>query len=63
MFDDIKIKSEPFFGYCGWNFKYKNGEYGNMVKTNNEILIVKDMLKTMKLLVKNKMKGERKNNE
>ena len=61
MFDDIRIKSE--FGYCGWYFKYKGGEYSNSARTDNEILIVKDMLKTMKLLVKNKMKGERKNNE
>ena len=56
MFDDIRIKSE--FGYCGWYFKYKGGEYSNSARTDNEILIVKDMLKTMKLLVKNKMKGD-----
>ena len=61
MFDDIRVKSE--FGYCGWYFKYKGGEYSNSARTDNEILIVKDMLKTMKLLVKNKIKGERKNNE
>jgi len=56
MFDNIRIKSE--FGHCSWYFKYKGEEYFNCAKTDNEILMVKDMLKTMKLLVKNKMKGD-----
>ena len=49
MFSEIKIKSE--WGNCAWHFKYKDENYAHVITTDSEIIIVEDMLKTMKDLV------------
>ena len=54
MFKNIKIKTE--WGNSAWHFSFNGEDYAHVMETEDMILIVKDMLDTMKKLKKREKK-------